>query len=122
MNKTLAFLGIIAIALIGLTGVVILMINKVDATAFIAMFSTMLPIVITAAITIDGLSKIKEQQAVTQEVAMKTAKSVNGNTTALIELATKNNLTLEEQEVVARVENDNRDLAAAIAGGRHVAG
>lgn len=122
MNKTLAFLGIIAIALIGLAGVVILMLFKVDATAFIAMFSTMLPIVITAAITIDGLSKIKEQQAVTQEVAMKTAKSVNGNTTALIELATKNNLTYEEQEIVARVENDNRDLAEAIAGGRHVAG
>lgn len=123
MNKTLAFLGIIAIVLLGFAGIVVLMIFNVDATIFIALFSTTLPIVITAAVTIDGLAKIKAEQAVTNEVAVKTAKSVNGNTTALIELASRNNLTYEEQETIARAENDNRDLATAIAnaGGKHVA-
>lgn len=121
MNKTLVFAGIALIAALGLIGVVILMLNKVDATPFIAMFGTMLPIVITAAVTIDGLAKIKEQAEATQAVAVRTAKSVNGNTTALIELASKNNLTYEEQEIIARAENDNRDLADTIAGGKHVA-
>lgn len=121
MNKTLVFAGIALIAALGLIGVVILMLNKVDATPFIAMFGTMLPIIITAAVTIDGLAKIKEQAAETQAVAVKTAKNVNGNMSAMIELASKNNLTYEEQEIVARAENDNRDLEAAIAGGRHVA-
>lgn len=122
MNKTLAFLGILSIVLIGLAGAVILMVAKVDATAYITLFSTTLPIAITAAITIDGLSKIKAQQEATQAVAVKTAKSVNGNTTALIELASKNALSYDEQETIARAENDNRDLAAAINGGKHVAG
>ena len=122
MNKTLVFAGIALIAALGLIGVVILMLNKVDATPFIAMFGTMLPIIIiTAAVTIGGLAKIKEQAAETQAVAVKTAKNVNGNMSAMIELASKNNLTYEEQEIVARAENDNRDLEAAIAGGRHVA-
>lgn len=122
MNKTLAFIGIIAIVLLGLAGVIVLMALSIEATPFITLFSTTIPIVITAAITIDGLSKIKEQQAVTQNIAVKTAKSVNGNTTALIGLASKNSLTIEEQEIIARAENDNRDLEAAIASGRHVAG
>ena len=121
MNKTLVFAGIALIATIGLVGVVILMLNNVDATPFIAMFGTMLPIVITAAVTIDGLTKIKEQAAATQEVAVRTAKNVNGNMSAMIELASRNSLTLEEQETVARAENERRDLEDAISGGRHVA-
>lgn len=123
MNKTLTFLGIISIVLIGLVGVVILMIFKIDATAFITLFSTTLPIAITAAITIDGLSKLKAQTDAVQETTARVAKSVNGNTTALIELASKNNLTLEEQEALAYIENDNRDMLASLAlGGKHVAG
>jgi len=103
LNKTAAYVGIISIVVIGLAGVVVLKALNIDAQEFIVLFSTTLPIAITAAITIDGLSKVKAQNA-------KIAKSVNGNTSTLISLIQRENLTPDEAQVVAKIEDEARSL------------
>lgn len=121
MNKTYAYLGIVGIVVLGLAGTVVLMVFSIDAGPFIGLFSTTLPIAITAALTIDGLSKIQAKTEAVQEVAVKTAKNVNGNMSAMIDLASRNPLSYEDQETIARAENDRRDLEQLIGGGKHVA-
>ena len=110
MSKTPAYLGVISIVIVGLAGVVVLTVFDKDTAPLISLFTTTLPIAITAGVTFYSIDKVKAQTA-------KIAKSVNGNTSTLLELATRNNLTVEEQHEIARIENENRDLIA----GKHAA-
>jgi len=108
MNKTLAYIGIIAIVIVGLGGVIFLTAIGADPTAFITLFSTTLPIAITAGVSFYQLGQIKAQNTVI-------AKNVNGNTSKLLALVERDALTPDEAEIVARIENDNNEL------GKHVA-
>jgi len=110
MSKTPAYIGVISIVIVGLIGVIILTVFDKDAGALIGLFTTTLPIAITAGVTFYSIDKVQTQTA-------KIAKSTNGNTSFLLDLVKENNLTIEQQEEIARIENENRDLVA----GKHVA-
>lgn len=110
MSKTPAYIGVISIVIVGLIGVVVLTVFDKDAGPLISLFTTTLPIAITAGVTFYSIDKVKTQTE-------KIAKSTNGNTSFLLDLVKDNNLTIEQQEEIARIENENRDLLA----GRHAA-
>lgn len=112
MNKTLAYLGVVAIVIVGLAGAAVLAAMGIDTASFIALFSTTLPIVITAGVSFYGLERIKEQNE-------KISKNVNGNTSTLLSLIQRDALTPDEAQAVAVIENDARELVAKR--GEHVA-
>lgn len=114
MNKTLAYSGIVLLALCGLVGVVILMALGIDAAPFIGLFTPTLATAITAAVTLYGLEKVQEQNA-------KISRSVNGNTAKLLSLIQRESLTPDEAAELARIENEARDMMSGIRGD-HVAG
>lgn len=113
MNKTAAYLGIIGVVLIGLIGVIVLMVQGVDAGPFIGLFTTTLGTAITAAVTLYGLERVREQNE-------KISRSVNGNTAKLLSLIQRDALTPDEAAEVARIENDARDMMGNVRG-EHVA-
>ena len=113
MNKTIAYVGIIAVVIIGLAGAFFLTAIGIDAGQFIGLFTTTLATAITAAVTLYGLQQVKDQSA-------KIGRSVNGNTSRLISLIQRDALTPAEAEEVARIENEARELTAD-SKGAHVA-
>ena len=93
------YLGVIAIVVVGLTGTIVLSAIGADSTGFITLFSTTLPIAITAGVTFSGLDKLKSQQNLI-------ANNVNGNTTKLIEYA-RSNPNVDAFELSQIIEANN---------------
>lgn len=113
MNKTVVFVAIAGITIVGVCGIVLLVALDKDAQPVISMLGTTLAVVISAALTLGGLQQVAQQQE-------KISKNVNGNTSRLLGLVQRDALTPDEAEDVARIENDNRDLVAKYEG-KHLA-
>lgn len=113
MNKTAAYIGIITIVALGLGGVVFLTAIGRDTVPFIGLFTTTLATAITAAVTLYGLEKVQTQTA-------KISRSVNGNTAKLLSMIQRDTLSPAEAEIVARIENDAREMMESVRGD-HVA-
>lgn len=105
MNKTVVFLAITGIAIVGVGGVVLLTAMDKDAGPVITMFGTTLTVAITAAATLAGINQVKEQTE-------KISKSVNGNTDKMLSLINRDALTPDEEKVVQKIADDNADLIA----------
>lgn len=116
MNKTVIYLAIAAMVLLGLTGAILLILFDKDATAFITFFGTTLAVAIAATVNINALSEIKRDQSDMKEQQNAVARSVNGNTTKLLEMATKSVDTEEEAVELERIARDNQVLKETLTG------
>lgn len=94
LSKTVAFIVIGTLALVGIVGVVLLNILRPDASAtFIGQVTTILGLVVTAAGTLYGLGKVTEKVEIVQ-------RQTNGTLSALREendRLTRENVALAKQ-------------------------
>lgn len=104
MNKTIAFLGIIGLVIVGIAGVTVLIAIGRDATPIIGFIGTLLAVVVAAALQLNSNQKIAERQE-------HIAKSVNGNTTKLLGMIDQRNLSYDDQLALGQIEADNAKLA-----------
>lgn len=116
MNKTFIYGAIAAMVLLGLSGAILLILFDKDVTAFITFFGTTLAVAISATVTINALSEIKKDQSDMKEQQNAVAKSVNGNTTKLLEMASKSVDTEEEALELERIARDNQVLKSTLTG------
>lgn len=101
MNRTVAFIGILAIVVFGIVGVVVLVALDRDVSPLINFLGSVVPICIAAVVTFFGLQRVSEKQD-------KIARVVNGNTTRMLGAITGDTRLTQEQ--IEQISADNQAL------------
>lgn len=112
-SKTIAFLAITVIIVVGIGGVTLLSALGKDAAPLIGVLTSTVPVAISAGAMFYGLNKVEERQKNIE-------KSVNGNTKFLLERIDTSNLSADEVDRLGQIIEHNDSLVQRESG-KHVA-